>query len=115
MTNSNVKVTRSQALAMAIEGQPLSAEAIEVLKKIKASVEKKSASSGKPTKAQIENARLTDILAEVLVGAEPMTVSAIIKYVPEFNDFNTQKVTPMLKDSRFKKDVVGKNTLYSLA
>lgn len=69
------KITRKSVLTKALEVEVFSAEEIEVIKKMIASLDKKS--TGKPTKAQIANEGIrTDILA-VLADGRARTATEI--------------------------------------
>lgn len=98
MANSNVKVTRSQALAMAIDALKDNADVVEVLQKMKASVEKKNSSS-KPKKVTDAQKFLRDAIITVLKGSDkPLTVGEILAKVdrtdaPADAKFSTSSVT----------------------
>lgn len=77
---------------------------------------RKSSSSGKPTARQLENAELVEDIVDFMTeNGGQYTVSDLIKVVPCIADLNTQRVTPMLKDARFKCEKIGKSNMYSLA
>ena len=116
MENATKKVTVAQNFANVkafLEQNGATEEMIAFIVDRAEKAQRKSSSSGKPTAKQIENEVLKDKLAEYLVGAEPMTVTQIINYVPFLAGLSTQKVSPLLADPRFKKDKVGKSMLYS--
>ena len=74
---------------------------------------KKSANkSSKPTAKQLENAKLTDVIYDALQGCEPMTVTDIIKTVPELAGLSTQRVRPMLVADKFANETVKGKSLY---
>lgn len=98
MTNTN-KMTYVAALSEAIAAGAISAEAIEKLEALKASIEKKSASkAGKPTKKQTE---AEGFKATLLAEMEPNRlygVAELAKILSEVvgQELSPSKVTPML-------------------
>lgn len=107
------KMTNSMALAFVLDTVELPTDVREKLTNIKASIDKKNASkSNKPTARQAENAELSVKIHEALVGLEPMTVSDIIKTVPELAGLSTQRVRPMLKSELFSNETVKGKSLY---
>ena len=85
------------AVSNAIEGK-LDEATIDKLTKLKASLEKRSASkSGKPTKAQLANAELAEKIVEAMEPAVEYTIADIRGLVPELAKANSQKIAPLMK------------------
>lgn len=123
MTNSTeVKVTRAMALDKAIEvleTMENTAEYVEVLGKIKASVSKKSVSKADEAKAE-ENGNIRNAIAEVLKCGK-MRVSDITKAVNETlgTDYTSNKVsaqvTVLKNEGVITREVEKKIAFFSLA
>lgn len=111
---TNEKMTNSKALAFILENYDLPTEVSEKIVNIKASIDKKASNkSSKPSAKQIENANLSNVIYETILGLEPMTVTDIIKTVPELAGLSTQRVRPMLSDkARFENTTVKGKSLY---
>ena len=71
-------------------------EITEKLKGMIAQLEKKSGSERKPTATQVANEGYKALILDFLTS-EKMTVSDIIKAIPEFDGFTPQKVAPLVK------------------
>jgi hypothetical protein len=85
------------AVSNAIEGK-LDEETIAKLVKLKASLEKRSASkSGKPTKAQIANAELAEKIVGVMEPAVEYAIADVRELVPELAKAPSQKIAPLMK------------------
>lgn len=123
MTNATeIKVTRVMALDKAIEvlgSMENSAQYIEVLDKIKASVSKKSESKADKARAE-ENANIRSTILEVL-GSNRMRVSDITKAVNEVlgTDFTSNKVsaqvTVLKNEGSISREVEKKVAWFSVA
>lgn len=92
------------------------ATAIEFLNEQIAQVNKKnSASSSKPSKEDIEKDRLRSLLYDYMREHGRVTCSEMLKNIPDFYEFNVNKVTGLLRnpvlDGIVKKEKV-KNTMY---
>lgn len=86
-------MTYVDALTIAINA--VDSETAEKLTALKAQLMKKKSSS-KPTKAQLANEAVKDEIREVLGSAdEPMTVSEILKAMP--NEYSSQKISALLR------------------
>lgn len=86
-------MTYVDALTIAIN--TVDSETAEKLTALKAQLMKKKSSS-KPTKAQLANEAVKDEIREVLGSAdEPMTVSEILKAMP--NEYSSQKISALLR------------------
>ena len=91
-------------------------EAISKLTKLMDSLNKKSSSSHKPTKTQLENEIHKVKIAEIIrLQGVPMTVTEIWKF-PEFHEMNTQKVSAlvnqMVNDSILIKSKRGRSSVF---
>ena len=95
MTN---KMNRVDALNLAIAALSDNAAAVETLTNIRESIAKANARrSDKPTKAQVENARLAAIAVEAVQNmGKPVSVSEVLAAVPEFAGMSNQKVSALL-------------------
>ena len=123
MTNATeIKVTRVMALDKAIEvlgTMENTAEYVEVLNKIKASVSKKSESNADKARAE-ENGNIRNAITEVLEGRK-MRVSDITKAVNEVlgTDFTSNKVsaqvTVLKNEGVITREVEKKIAYFSLA
>lgn len=113
------KMTYVQAVENAINGN-LSAETIEKLTALKASLEKRNASkSGKPTKAQVANAEIGEsVLSAMEVGVD-YTTAEIGKLVPALEGASSQKIAPIMaklvKSERVTCEKVKGKNVYRLA
>ena len=89
-------------------------EITEKLKGMIAQLEKKSGSERKPTATQVANEGYKALILDFLTS-EKMTVSDIIKAIPEFDGFTPQKVAPLVKsllDAGFVEKKVEKGRSY---
>jgi hypothetical protein len=86
-------MTYVDALTIAINA--VDSETAEKLTALKAQLMKKKSSS-KPTKAQLANEAVKEEIREVLGSAdEPMTVTEILKAMP--NEYSSQKISALLR------------------
>lgn len=74
-------------------------ETVEVLTSIRDTISKaNSRKSDKPTKTQLENAALADVVADVLSNAAaPLTVSEIMKADSRLSTLSNQKVSAVIR------------------
>lgn len=106
MTKTTERMTNAKAIAYVIENCEVPTEVAEKLEKILASYEKKSSAERKPTATQVANEHLKEIIVEVLTGAEPMTVSEVIKAHVELAELSNQKVSALMTQLVNEKVVV---------
>ena len=93
------KMTNSKALAIAIktlDGQ-VSAEVIEKLGNIKASIDKKNSAERKPTATQTENVGLKSAIVEGMESGKAYTISDLMKAIPELADLTNQRVSALVR------------------
>ena len=93
------KMTYTAALSYVLTNvADLPADVTEKLTALREQVEKRNATkSDKPTKTQRENEALRVVaVAAVKANADPMTVTEVLKAVPQFEGFSTQKVSALL-------------------
>ena len=102
------KMTNKTALAYVVENYAVPDEVREKLEGMIAQLEKKNAGSRKPTKTQIENEGYKALMLEVM-SDQPMTVTDVMKAVPEFAEFSNQKVAALMK-GLFNEGKVTKTT-----
>ena len=111
------KMTRTLALAFAITACADNKEVVEALQKIKASIEKKSASN-KPTKIQMANEVTKEKILNYLATVEKATIKDIILNAEGCADLSSQKVTALttalVNDHKVKRDEVKKVAYFSL-
>ena len=113
------KMSYAVALTEAINGN-LSAEGMERLEALKASLEKRNShKSGKPTKAQIANAEIGEAVANAMSIGEVYTIAEVKALVPALADATPQKVGPicrnLVKSGRLTEGKVKGKVVYSLA
>lgn len=114
------KLTYVAVLDKAIAGEPLTAEEIEKLEALKASIAKRNATkSDKPSKAQRENAELAEAVASAMVEGVTYSIPDICALIPALNDATSQKVGPLMSKlvdaGRVVKSVVKGHNFYTLA
>lgn len=83
----------------ALKGEAVEASVEEMTDFLSGRIEAldKKSSAKKPTKVQEENEVLKAKIVEVLTGAEPMTVSDILKSDEAFADLSNQKVSALAR------------------
>lgn len=91
------KITNKSALQYVIENCDIPTEIKEKFEKMIEAIEKKSSGERKPTERQLENRMLMEVLYNALSADTGMTISDVIKNVPEFSEMNTQRIVPMCK------------------
>ncbi|MDE7346529.1 MAG: hypothetical protein K2N48_07300 [Muribaculaceae bacterium] len=96
------------------------ADALEFIEKERDLLAKKNSADKKPTKTQEQNAGHKSLILDFLrVQTEGVTCTEIQKGVPEFADFNNQKVAALVRqlkdEGRVIKDVVKGKSLFTIA
>ena len=104
MTNN--KLTNKKALELAIKAIDTANfhtpdfkadEIIEKLEKMLAQVEKKGGADRKPTAKQMENEGLKTAILSYMTVERLMTVTELMKEVPELDGMSNQKVSALVK------------------
>ena len=114
------KITNKSALNFVIEtyADSLPTEIKEKLSAMVVAIEKKSAGERKPTATQVENGRLAEVIAEYLrVSGAHMTITEMIKTIPDLAELSTQRITPILKrlaesERVVKESIKGRSYFY---
>lgn len=108
-------ITRSQALEVVINGGEVTPEIIEVLQKMKDSIDKKASGSSKASEAKRQaREALADSVAEFMVGKEPMQITQIINAMGL--EVSTSAMTSAIgKDDRFTSEKIKGKSMYRLA
>lgn len=91
-----VKMTNRKALEFVLENCTIPTEVEEKLTSMIAALDRKNGAERKPTAVQIENEKFKTLILSV-VGAKGMTVTDIIKAVPEFEGFSNQKISALVR------------------
>ena len=105
-----------KAIEKVLSGETVEGELREVLEKLKVSLGKRSG-SGKPSKAQKENADLAERIYEAMEPGVVYEHADICSLLDELANATPQKVSPLMK-SLGGKVVIGKNkghATYTLA
>lgn len=96
---NNTKMTNTKALEMAIKALSENESMNEVVEKLEKMLEttKKKSATRKPTATQAEN----EVLKKAIVGyldttGKRMTVSEMMKEIPELADLSNQRVTSLV-------------------
>lgn len=117
-TNTATKLTYSMALDIAINAVE-NEEVKDKLEALKIQIAKKNSSgSGKPTKNQVENEKIMNVIYEVLAtDGGSHTITELIKMDERLNDYTNQKMSALLKkladSGRVTKTKDKKTTLFS--
>ena len=95
------KMTKATAFAIALEvleqsAHPDKEQAIAKIAKEIENLSKKNGNSGKPTKAQIENAQTASAMVEWMKMGHHYSVTDLSKSCPAVLGLNSQKIRPML-------------------
>lgn len=74
----------------------------------------------KPTQTQVENAEYKELIKDFLfLQAEGVTVTTLIKSIPQLSDFSTPKVSRLVKDlvdeGKVVRNIVKGKSLFTLA
>lgn len=112
MTN---KLTNKKALELAIKAIDTANfhtpdfkadEIIEKLEKMLAQVEKKGGAERKPTAKQMENEGLKQAILSYMTPERLMTVTEMMKEIPELDGMSNQKVSSLVKQLKDTEQVV---------
>ena len=108
------KITYAQAIDKALAGE-LTAEVVEKLEALKASLAKKSGAERKPTAKQAENAVVRSTLVEFVndnfaEGSDGFTVSELLKECPIVKGKSNQYVSALLNQA-VKADELSKGSV----
>lgn len=102
-TTNTTKMTKASAFSIALElvNQSAHPDKVAVAEKIAKEIEnlgKKNSNSGKPTKAQQENALIAQDMAEWMADQPDrlFSITELSKECPAVLGFNPQKIRPML-------------------
>lgn len=96
---NNTKMTNTKALEMAIKALSENESMNEVVEKLEKMLEttKKKSATRKPTATQAENEVLKKAIASYLdTTGKRMTVSEMMKEIPELADLSNQRVTSLV-------------------
>lgn len=113
----------AQVIAMA-EGREVTVSAEELIAFAKHEIELLEKKAGTKSKKEVatdtENARLMEVIAETLAGAEnPMTVSEVMGANVELGELSNQKVSALMKKlvdtGRVKKGTEKRKSVFSIA
>lgn len=99
MTNNNTKMTNVKALEVAIKVLSENVQYNEIVEKLEKMLEtaKKKTTTRKPTATQTENESLKKAIVEYLTKTgKRMTVSEIMKEIPELADLSNQRITSLV-------------------
>ena len=93
------KMTYVAALSYVLENvADLPADVAEKLTALKEQTEKRNAADRKPTKTQVQNAELSEVVAEVLRNAgAPMTITEIMGANETLGALSNQKVSAIVR------------------
>ena len=120
MTNTNTnKVTYTSALSYVLTNCDLPAEIATKLETLMEQTAKRNSTENrKPTKAQRENAELSEVVAEVLADAgKALTVTEIMQADSRFTGLSNQKVSAVLRGmgDRVVKATENRKSVFRLA
>lgn len=90
------KMTNRKALEYVLENCETPKEVSEKLIAMISALDKKNSATRKPTAAQLENEKFKELILSV-VSEKGMTVTDILKAVPEFDGFSNQKVSALVR------------------
>ena len=96
---NNTKMTNAMALEIAIKALSENESMNEVVEKLEKMLEttKKKSATRKPTATQTENEDLKKAIVEYLIKTNKrMTVSEMMKEIPELADLSNQRVTSLV-------------------
>ena len=116
---TNTKMTYVAALTFAIENlTDAPADVIEKLTALKEQTEKRNSADRKPTKTQVANEHLKDVVLSVLTS-DPCTVSELMTRSAELSTLSNQKVSALVnalcKDGKALKVPDGRKTTFCVA
>lgn len=116
------KMTNVKALAYVLENCELTAEVAEKIAKIKASYEKKSATTGerKPTATQVANEAIKNSLYEAMEDGKAYRVGEMLKAFTHIDGLTsaskvTSMMTQMVADGRVVRSEVKGKAYYTKA
>jgi len=119
MTN---KMTNKKALEIAIaalNADPKNAEVVAKLEKMVEQLEKKSGADRKPTAKQQENDKLRAIIMDWMTPEKVVTVSDMMKEIPELDGMSNQKVSalvkPLFDTGKLTKEIIKGRSYFSRA
>ena len=92
----NKKMTNKMALEFVLENCTLTDEVREKVEGMVEQLAKKSSANRKPTATQVENEHFKDLIL-LAVGSDGMTVTDIMKAIPEFDGLANQKISALVK------------------
>lgn len=124
-TTRITKAMRFEDIKALLNGQPVTygtsvEDAVDFLDhEVNLLARKNSGESKKPTKAQEENEGYKALILEFLTDKNGVTCTEIIKGVTEFEGFNPQKISALMRQLRLQHKVVANEvkgkSLFSLA
>ena len=95
---TNEKMTYVRALNYVLENYTdMPEDVAEKLEALRAQTEKRHSSSDKPTKAQTENAELSNQLYELMLEKGKHTVSEWMAFGEPFSEMSNQKVSALMR------------------
>ena len=119
------KAMKFDALAAAIQGNPIPHDLsiddlLAFIDKEKALLSKKNSADRKPTATQVENEGHKERIMEFLTFRDgPATCADILKGVPEFADFQNQKIAALanalVRDGKLVKSIVKGRSMFMVA
>ena len=124
-TTRITKAMRFEDIKALLNGQPVTygtsiEDAVDFIDhEVSLLARKNSGESKKPTKAQEENEGYKALILEFLTDKNGVTCTEIIKGVTEFEGFNPQKISAIMRQLRLQHKVVANEvkgkSLFSLA
>lgn len=124
-TTRITKAMRFEDIKALLNGQPVTygtsiEDAVDFIDhEVNLLARKNSGESKKPTKAQEENEGYKALILEFLTDKDGVTCTEIIKGVTEFEGFNPQKISALMRQLRLQHKVVANEvkgkSLFSLA
>lgn len=101
------KMTNVKAIEFVLTNcADLPTEVVEKLNAMKASFEKKSSAERKPTATQVENANHKEAILNALASGEKMTITDLMKAVPELGELSNQRVSAIVRQLILSGEVV---------
>ena len=101
------KMTNVKAIEFVLTNcADLPTEIVEKLNAMKASFEKKSSAERKPTPTQVENANHKEAILNALASGEKMTITDLMKAVPELGELSNQRVSAIVRQLILSGEVV---------
>lgn len=107
MTNvKEMKMTNRKALEFVLENCEVPQEVQEKILAMISALDRKNSATRKPTAGQLENEKFKELILTVLTTEKGMTITDIIKTVPEFDGFNNQKIVALVGQLKKENKVV---------